>query len=104
MRETRGNGNCIGIGIALSFALSLSWHFVGRGVHTVGHASPPLDAASWRRSSAFSSARRLSSATLFDVGHFLGREEFLDDARHGLAVGDRELGLPSTVLVLLASN
>ena len=62
MRETRGKGNCIGIGIALSFALSLSWHFVGRGVHTVGHASPPLDAASWRRSSAFSSARRLSSA------------------------------------------
>ena len=44
---------CIVIVLAFSF---------GRGVHTVGHASPPLDAASWRRSSAFSSARRLSSA------------------------------------------
>ena len=52
---------CIGIGIAFDcIVIVLAF---GRGVHTVGHASPPLvDAASWRRSSAFSSARRLSSA------------------------------------------
>ena len=46
----------------IEFCIVIVLAFLSGEVHTVGHASPPLDAASWRRSSAFSSARRLSSA------------------------------------------
>ena len=57
---------CIGIGIAFCIVIVIG--IVWGRVHMVGHASPPLvDAASWRRSSAFSSASRFSSAASTDA-------------------------------------